>query len=119
MRPGPLAILHAAAGHLAVLLACLAAAMAFVLGLQGLLEAGGRKPSSALLFLLGPAVMSLALAAEFSGRVNPDAVAAGFLAAELDAIRTQHALVVAPALGLGLLATAAVAGWLLRGTSAR
>ena len=110
---GAAGITHAVAGHLAVVLACVVASMAFVLGLQGLLEAGGRKASSTLLFILGPAVMALALAAEFSGHIDHDAASAGFLAGELAVIGKEHALVVAPALGLSLLATAAVAGWLL------
>lgn len=60
---------HAILAHAATLAGCLAASVAFVLGLQGLLEGSGRRVGGFALFVTGPALMAASLVAEISGLV--------------------------------------------------
>jgi hypothetical protein len=67
----PLArIAHAVAAHLAVVTAFLLAAATMVLGLQALLDHGGRRWSGAALFLLSPLVLGLVIVADVTGLVR-------------------------------------------------
>lgn len=61
---------HVLAGHATTLVTCAAAAAAFVLGLHGLLEPGGRRVPSAALACLAPVLVGLALAVEVSGLLD-------------------------------------------------
>ena len=108
----PAPLVHALVGHLTVALAGIVAAIAFILGLQGLLDASGRRALSAVLFMLAPTITWLALAAEFAGGVDVDLVQAGLLGAEVDRVTRQHAMLHGGGLVAALLATA-LASWLL------
>jgi hypothetical protein len=97
--------LHAACGYLASTAAALAASAAFALGLQGLLESGGRRLAAAGLAVLAPAVMGLALGSALSGRVaamraTVDRGPGGDV--DTHAMRLSGALLVALALLAGL-----------------
>ena len=109
---GGLELAHAVAGHLLTVAACLVAAIAFLLGLQGLLETGGRRLPAALLFLLAPLLMGVALAADFSGQVDWDQALGTLEATQLDEIVRVHVSLLAGLLAGCAAATAAVAGWL-------
>ena len=103
---------HALAGHLTVFLAGVVAAIAFILGLQGLLDSAGRRVLSAALFILAPAITWLALAVEFSGRVDVELAHAGLLGTEIDRVTREHGMLHGGGLVAALLATA-LAAWIL------
>ena len=109
---GGIELAHAVAGHLLTVAACLVAAIAFLLGLQGLLETGGRRLPSALLFLLAPLLMGVALAADFSGQVDWDQPGGTFQSTQLEEVVPLHVSLLAGMLAGCAAATAAVAGWL-------
>ena len=58
---------HAVTGHAAAAVAFIAAAMTFLIGLHGLLETGGKRLRSAMLFVLAPMLMGLALWSDITG----------------------------------------------------
>ena len=113
---GALSLVHALAGHLTVALAGLVAAMAFVLGLQGVLDAGGRRVLSAALLALAPTITWLALCVEFGDGVDDAMVSTGLLAAELARVESEHALVHALGLVASLVATALITWRLAAGS---
>ena len=96
---------HAAAGHAGALVTGVVAAMAFLLGLHGLLESGGRRARALVLFVLGPAVMGVALWAELTGlRRGRDEIAATIAGPDVEPLLRAHALP-----GVALVAGALVA----------
>lgn len=109
---GGLELAHAITGHAAGLTACAASAIAFLLGLHGLLETGGRRLRAAILFALGPLLMGLALAADLTGLRGWREVPAGLAFAEQGAFLRAHAAV--PGTGFAAAAVVlAVAAWAL------
>lgn len=106
---GAPALVHAILGHLTVALVGVVAAMAFILGLQGLLDAGGRRALSALLFVLAPTMTWLAFGAEFFGGLDAELVRSGLLSSELERVVHDHGLLHGGGLVAALLATAGLA----------
>ena len=109
---GALEVVHAVAGHVATLVTCAVAGMAFLLGLHGLLESGGRRARAAVLFVLGPAVMGVALWAELTGlRRGRDEIAATIAGPDMEPLLRAHVIPGATLVAAALLAAAAA--WLL------
>jgi hypothetical protein len=63
----PTGWIHAVAGHATTVACCVLAAATFVLGLQALLDRSRRRLPAALLTLLAPALMGLALGTDLTG----------------------------------------------------
>lgn len=109
---GGLEIAHGLVSHAVSLTACGAAAIAFLLGLHGLLETGGRRARAALLAALGPLLMGMGLAAELTGLRGWREVPVAVAAAEHHAFLRSHAVV--PGAGFVVAALAlTVAAWVL------
>ena len=111
----PLGVLHLVTAHATAVALSLAAAMGFLLGLQGLLEPRSpRRLASALLLLLAPVLMAGALASEMSGYMQwEDGVGGAPLQASfasyvaIHGVRLPLIVLAALAVGLGLAAWAA------------
>jgi hypothetical protein len=112
---GAMTTAHSVAGYVTGGLACVVASISFLLGIQGLLEAGGKRVPSGLLFLLAPTVMGLALATALTGHAGwEDALTSELQGAQLRALAARHGGLLTSLLAASLAASAATAWWLLR-----
>jgi hypothetical protein len=111
----PAVRVHAACGHLAAAACLPLAAVSVLLALHGLLSSGGPKARAALVGLLGPLALALAVAAEATGFAAWERTRLGELDAELLlGFLRRHGHVAGSAFAGALLALAAalaLLGW--------
>lgn len=113
----PILAAHAVLGHVTMLVGLLVSSMAALLGLQGMLESGGRRRiSSALLLASAPVLMGFALATDVSGFLSGRnrrllEVATGDATTRF---LESHAVALSTGLLVSLAATSLLIAWIVK-----